>query len=248
MERPAYLFTYPSLVGEIAKLSLLRGLGLPGLREVRTLAESLHPDLRELCRRAWGVPLTDVYSASEAGYLALQCPQHEHYHVQSEGVLLEVLDEAGAPCAPGQVGRVVVTPLHNFAMPLVRYDIGDYAQVGGACDCGRGLPVLKRIVGRVRNTLVTADGKRYWPAFGMLTLSKEVAPILQHQFVQKAYDLLELRLVVPAPLTPEQEGRFRQHILANMPPDMRLQFVYCDGIERSASGKYEDLVSEVSGG
>lgn len=244
-ERAPYLFTYPSLVRELAKLSLARGTGLPGLREVRTLAESVPAELRELCRDAWQVPVTDVYSASEAGYLALQCPHHEHYHVQSEGVLLEVLDDAGRPCAPGQVGRVVVTTLHNFAMPLVRYDIGDYAEPGEPCACGRGLPVLKRILGRVRNTLFTADGRRYWPAFGMLALS-EVAPILQHQFVQRAYDKLELRLVVPKPLTAEQEARFRQHILGNLPTAMHLDIVYCERIERSASGKFEDLVSEVS--
>jgi hypothetical protein len=97
----------------------------------------------------------------------------------------------------------------------------------------------------VRNTLFTADGRRYWPAFGMLALS-EVAPILQHQFVQRAYDKLELRLVVPKPLTAEQEARFRQHILGNLPAAMHLDIVYCERIERSASGKFEDLVSEVS--
>jgi phenylacetate-CoA ligase len=160
-------------------------------------------------------------------------------------VLLEVLDAAGAPCAPGEVGRVVVTPLHNFAMPLVRYDIGDYAEAGGPCDCGRGLPVLKRILGRVRNVLVTADGKRYWPAFGMLALSK-IAPVLQHQFVQKSYELVEARLVLGARLTAAQEAQFRAHIQSLLPPGMRVELVCCDRIERSASGKFEDLVSEVS--
>jgi phenylacetate-CoA ligase len=244
-EQPAYLFTYPSLVAEMARLSLRRGVRPAALLEVRTLAEALDPELRSLCREAWGVPLTDLYSASEAGYLALQCPRHEHYHVQSEGVLLEVLDAAGAPCAPGEVGRVVVTPLHNFAMPLVRYDIGDYAEAGGPCDCGRGLPVLKRILGRVRNVLVTADGKRYWPAFGMLALSK-IAPVLQHQFVQKSYELVEARLVLGARLTAAQEAQFRAHIQSLLPPGMRVELVCCDRIERSASGKFEDLVSEVS--
>ena len=138
---------------------------LPGLREVRTLGEASTPDLRALCREAWGVPLVDVYSAEEVGYIALQCPEHEHYHVQAESVLVEILDERGAPAPPGETGRVVVTDLHNFAMPLVRYEIGDYAEVGEPCACGRGLPVLRRIVGRVRNMLrdaraASATGRR----------------------------------------------------------------------------------------
>src|SRR6185295_14515719 len=99
----------------------------------------------------WGVGVVDVYSSEECGQIALQCPEHEQYHVQSESVLVEVLDDEGRPCAPGTIGRVVLTTLQNFAMPLIRYDIGDFAEPGPACPCGRALPVLTRIVGRVRN-------------------------------------------------------------------------------------------------
>lgn len=243
-ERPAYLYTYPSLVAEMARLSLHEGVRPEGLREVRTLAESLGPGLRALVREAWDVPLTDLYSASEAGYLALQCPAHEHYHVQSENALLEVLDDDGRPCKPGEVGRVVATPLHNFAMPLVRYDIGDYAEVGTPCDCGRGLPVVKRILGRVRNMLTTADGKRYWPVFGTRAIM-DAAPVLQHQFVQKAHDLVEARLVVRSPLSTDQENRFRERVQSQLPAGVRLRIAYCERIERSASGKFEDFVSEL---
>jgi phenylacetate-CoA ligase len=244
-ERPAYLFTYPSLVAELARLSLARGVRLEGLLEVRTLAESLGLDVRSLVREAWGVPLTDLYSASEAGYLALQCPAHEHYHVQSENMLLEVLDDAGRPCAAGEVGRVVATPLHNFAMPLVRYDIGDYAELGAPCDCGRGLPVLKRILGRVRNMLTTADGRKYWPVFGTRALM-DAAPVLQHQFVQKTHDLVEAHVVASPPLSASQEAAFCARVLSMLPPGVQLRIVYRESIPRSASGKFEDFVSEVS--
>lgn len=244
-QKPAYLYTYPSLVAELARLSLQRGVRLQGLLEVRTLAESLGGDVRELCREAWGVALTDTYSASETGYLALQCPQGEHYHAQSENVLLEVLDDAGRPCAPGAVGRVVATPLHNFAMPLVRYDIGDYAEAGTSCACGRGLPVLKRIVGRVRNMLVTADGRKFWPVFGTRALM-DSAPVRQYQFVQKTHDLIEARIVAGAPLSATQEAAFRERVLSMLPLGMSLRFAYCEAISRSAGGKFEEFVSEVS--
>ena len=170
---------------------------------------------------------------------------YEHYHVQSEGLVVEVLDDDGMPCAPGRVGRVVVTTLHNFAMPLVRYEIGDYAEPGEPCACGRGLPVLRRILGRVRNTLVTADGRRYWPIFSTRKLV-DVAPILQHQFVQKEYDLIEVKLVTAVPLGPEQEAQMRRHILSQVPSGMRLRFTYTDTIPRNAGGKFEDFVSEVT--
>jgi phenylacetate-CoA ligase len=153
---PDYLLTPSSNVRELARLSLERGIRLSRLREVRTVGEPADVETRELCRRAWNVPLTDVYASEEAGCLALQCPVHEHYHVQSETVLLEVLDERNRACAPGTVGRVVVTALHNYAMPLVRYDLGDLAEAGNPCACGRGLPVLRRIVSRTPARPATA--------------------------------------------------------------------------------------------
>jgi phenylacetate-CoA ligase len=241
---PACLLTNASNAVELARVCLIRGIRLPALREVRTLSEMLAGEARALIREAWGVKVTDMYSAEEIGYIALQCPEHGHYHVQSEGVLLELLDEVGAPCAPGQIGRVVVTDLHNFAMPLLRYEIGDYAEAGERCPCGRGLPVLRRIVGRMRNMLVTASGDRLHPYFGAAEIL-DVAPILQQQFVQKEYDLIEARFVTATPLDAGQESRLRQLILSGLPAGMRLQFAYCDQIPRGAGGKYDDFICEV---
>jgi phenylacetate-CoA ligase len=244
-ERPAYLLTYPSLLRELARTCLARGIRVPGLLEVRAFGELLDPEVRELCREAFGAPLTDMYSAQEVGYIALQCPGREHYHVQSESLIVEVLDDSGNACRPGEIGRVVVTDLHNFAMPLLRYELGDFAEVGEPCACGRGLPVLKRIVGRVRNTLVTARGERYWPSFGVRRFA-DIAPVLQHQFVQKGFDLIEARLVVAAPLSADQEQRLAERIVQRLPGGFRVEFAYCERIARGAGGKYEDFVSEVS--
>lgn len=244
-QQPDQLITYPSNLAALAKRAVERGVRVPKLREVRAMGELLNPEVRELCREAWGAKVTDMYSTQEVGYIALQCPEHAHYHIQSETVLIEILDDDGQPCRPGETGRVVATPLHNFAMPLVRYEVGDYAEVGAPCPCGRGLPVLTRIVGRVRNMLVTASGERYWPTFGSRGFT-EIAPVLQHQFVQKRFDLIEARLVTRSPLTAQQEDGLRRHVLSRLPPGFELKFVYCDKIPRSAGGKYEDFMSEVA--
>jgi phenylacetate-CoA ligase len=244
-QQPDYLLTYPSNLADLAGLAMARGTRLTRLREARTLGEVVTPELRALCRKAWNVAVVDAYSAQEVDYLGLQCPDHEHYHVPSEFVLVEVLDRRGRQCAPGQTGLVAATPLHNFAMPLVRYMVGDYAEVGGRCPCGRGLPVLARIMGRVRNMLRLASGESYWPLFGAKTFS-EIAPVLQCQFVQKNFHLIEARLVSAERLTAEQEERLRGHVLARLPAGLQLAFKYVSEIPRSAGGKYEDFVSEVA--
>ena len=84
------------------------------------------PELRAACREVWGVRLVDVYSSTETGYMALQCPDHDLYHVQSEDVLVEVLDDEDKPCAPGQVGRVVVLGVGGTLAAIV---LGPWAAV-----------------------------------------------------------------------------------------------------------------------
>ena len=178
--------------------------------------------------------------------IADQCPEHEHYHVQAETVLVEVVDASGRPCTPGEVGRVLVTPLFNYAMPLLRYELGDYAEVGPRCACRRGLPVLTRILGRERNALLVAPtGERYWPTFGSRQFA-EIAPVIQHQFAQKDVDWIEARLVTERRLTPEEEARLRAHILGRLPGSFRITFAYPGDIPRNAGGKFENFVSEIA--
>jgi phenylacetate-CoA ligase len=244
-QRPDYLLSHPTNLGALAAHCIRHGIRLQGLREVRSRGETLTPEVRDLCRAAWDVGVVDMYSSNECGYMALQCPQTGHYHVMSEALLVEVIDDAGRACAPGQTGRVVVTTLHNFSMPLIRYEIGDLAEAGGDCACGRGLPVIQRILGRMRNMLVLADGRRYWPSFGLRGLSTELG-IRQHQLVQKSFDLIEARLVVDAPLDAAREERLRRQLLSRAPAGFRIEFIYCADIPRSASGKFEDFISEVA--
>lgn len=242
-EQPDILLTHASNAFALAKRSLSLG-GQIRLREVRTFGDALDPAAHDVCARAWGAKVTDMYSATEIGYLALQCPQHRHYHVQSEDVIIEVLDDAGRPCAPGETGRVVVTALHNFAMPLIRYAIGDMAEMGRPCACGRSLPVLNRIVGRTRNLMRTPAGRTYWPYLGSTELAY-LAPIRGHQFVQKAIDRVEARLITDVPLTAEQEARVRKHFLSHLPEGIRLDVSYVASFPGSNGGKYEYFISEL---
>ncbi len=243
-QAPGYLLTYPSNAVALAKRCLALGVRFPTLRELRLFGEVVDDEVRAICGEAWGVPVTDLYSANEIGYIALQC-ELGAYHVQSESVRVEVLDEAGAPCGPGEVGKVVVTSLHNFAMPLIRYELGDLAEVGAPCPCGRGLPVLARILGRTRNVLVMPDGTRRWPLLGWREF-RRIAPVIQHQIVQRRVDLVEVRLVVERPLTAGEEDRLRACIQEALGHPFPLVFQYLPEIPRTSSRKYEEFVSEVA--
>jgi phenylacetate-CoA ligase len=243
-QQPAYLMTHPSNLAALARHCIDHGIRMPFLREARTRGEALAADLRELCREAWGIPVVDMYSSNECGYIALQCPETDHYHGMAEGLLVEVIDDEGRACEPGQTGRIVVSTLHNFAMPLIRYEIGDLAEVGAPCVCGRGLPVLTRIMGRVRNMLVLPGGGKCWPAFGLRGLPGDF-PVKNFQFVQREIDLIEARLVASRKLTPDEEVLLRRQLLTRLPDVFRFTFSYCDEIPRGAGGKFEDFISEL---
>jgi phenylacetate-CoA ligase len=243
-EDPDYLITHASNLHALAALSLARGIRLPRLRQARSYSEALRPDLRETVRRAWGVEIADGYSCEEAGPIALQCPRHEHYHVQSENLLVEILDEAGWPCGPGQTGRVVVTTLHNFAMPLIRYELGDYAEVGAPCDCGRGLPVLTRIHGRRRNMIVLPDGSRHWPSFPAQMWS-EVAPVEQFRLVQRVSGEIEAYYVMARELTQGEKAQLEAALASRFGYPFSIVWKRADALDRGPGYKFEDFISEL---
>ncbi len=243
-EQPAFLLSYPTNILALANYCKDSGKELKNLQEVRTLGETVTDETRILCKEVWGVELTDMYSTREVGYIALQCLEHRQYHVQSENVLVEILHDDGSPCSPGEVGKVVLTPLHNYASPMIRYDIGDYAELGEPCSCGRGLPVIKKIMGRVRNMLTLPTGQQNWPTFNYKGLTS-VVPYRQIQIYQHTQAELELRLVVDEKVSPAQEYEMVKILHKSLEYPFAVTFTYTDTISRTKGGKYEEFISYV---
>ena len=244
-EAPDYLLTYPSNLRSLLLHARQRAISVPTLRELSTFGEMLHAEVRSLALEVWQLPVSDVYSSEEFGNIALQCPQHaDHYHVQAENLLVEIVDENDAPCAPGKIGRVLVSTLHNFTMPLLRYEIGDYAEAGATCACGRGLPVIRRIAGRQRNMLRLPDGSSHWPSFPYTDL-KPIADYRQIQIIQHQLQDIEVRLAGIAPLSPEAEALFSAKLCELLHGQFPIRYSFPATIAPSAGGKYEDFVSMV---
>lgn len=248
---PAYLLTYPnnlSALLDLAEADPDRLAGMGRLKQVRTVGETLHDSLRERCRRVLGVEIADTYSTQEIGVIAIECPQGGGYHVMAEGVVIELLSDDGRPCAAGETGRVVVTDLHNFATPLIRYDLGDLAEADGPCACGRGLPKIRRILGRQRNLLRLPDGRRFWPLVGAFGF-RDIAPVRQYQVVQRSLERITLRLAVERPLSAAEENRLADRLVEFLGCCFVVDFDYrTPAIPRGPGGKFEDFVCEIPPG
>ncbi|HKZ74431.1 MAG TPA: hypothetical protein VJ011_10220, partial [Steroidobacteraceae bacterium] len=186
--------------------------------------------------------LVATYSSEEFGSIAVQCPGHGHYLVHAENLYLEVLRDDGEPCAPGETGRVVITALHNFVMPLIRYEIGDYAQLGGACPTGRGLPVLARVVGRERNMARDPDGRRFWPSFPA-KMWIAIAPFRRVQLVQHTPSVIEARFVIERELTAPESARLVEALRGRLGYPFEIRLARVPAIERAPGDKYEEFIS-----
>lgn len=239
--KPDYLLTYPSIIRALASRGEREG---PPCRllGISTVGETVDAELRDLARSGLGADIYDTYSAEEIGVIALQCPNSRRYHTMDDAMIVEILGENDRPVSPGETGRVVVTPLFNYATPLLRYDIGDLAERGAPCTCGRHFQTLNRIVGRIRDIFRTRDGRGFWPSMGAKAFAKHVR-VLQHQFRQMSYDELEVVLATAEPVSPEAEAEVRKAILRKLPAPMDIRFRYVDQIPREEGGKYREFVS-----
>src|SRR5208282_3820411 len=158
---PDYLLSHTSNLELLAGMLLDEPQRFPRLRTVQAISETLSEEAEARIERAFAAPVKNLYSCAEAGYLASPCPKGHGLHIHAENVIFEVLDEADQPCQPGATGRVVLTTLHNFRTPFIRYEIGDEVTLGQErCPCGRGLPLLTRVFGKRRPTFIVAGRRR----------------------------------------------------------------------------------------
>ena len=244
---PDFLVIYPTALAAVARYFDIPGRNAPRVRHIQTIGETLTPEVRAHAAHVFAAVVTDCYSSEEFGPIALQCPGSGLYHVMAESVLVEVVRDDGTPCRPGEAGRALITDIHNYAMPMIRYDIGDIVELADRCPCGRGLPGWSRIHGRVRNLVLMPDGTRRWPVTGF-PRCREVAPVVQYQLIQRERDSIEARLVVERPLTHAEEEALRSvfHSAIGHPFKLRLTYVD-DEIRSGVSGKHHEFLCELAG-
>jgi phenylacetate-CoA ligase len=240
--RPNYLGSYSGILKELALVAQKRGIELP-FELIFSFATVVDPDVRTLCRTVFGSEIADTYGAQEAGHIAAQCGDCGEYHISAERCLLEILRDDGFAAAPGEIGRAIVTPFYSYAMPLIRYELGDMAEAGAVNpSCGRGLPTVRRILGRYRNLFRFRDGTTVWPTpahFRNFIAGK------QFQVVQTDFDHIEIRYVPESCDQPIDLPALTQRVRSTLrqPVDVTVRAV--DAIPRSRNGKYEDFVSQV---
>jgi phenylacetate-CoA ligase len=244
---PDVLGGYPSGLARLADAAERTGLAPLRPRLVVTGAERLAPAVRARLGAAFGAPVRELYGCTEANLLAAECPAGGRLHTIDDAVVVEVL-AGDRPARPGEQGEVVITALHSYAMPIIRYRIGDLARVGeSGCACGTSFGTLDGVDGRAIDLFHLPDGRTLHP-FRLTTEGIEpAAPWVRHyQVVQEAVDRFTVR-VVPGAERPgaAQLAALRAALGVHLGPAVDVALLVVDRIESEASGKCRDSWSLV---
>jgi len=200
------------------------------------------PEHRTAVKNGFGAEIAEFYGSEDCGPMAHPC-ENGSLHALSEVVHLEIVDDDGNPCPPGQVGRVLVTVLHNAAQPIIRYAIGDVASFGAPCSCGRPHPVINGIPGRLRDLFCPPDGSRF-VAQTLDGLFPPHAGVKWWQIAQTETNALEVRTVATVPLNTAD----REHVTATLHEawnwNCRVDFRQLEGAPYGPGVKHIDFVNE----
>jgi phenylacetate-CoA ligase len=247
-KKARYLLTAPSNATALAYAATPAQARDLGIELVFAIGETVLPHVREIVAERLGARIAAIYSCEEVGFIATQCPVTDGYHIVAENALVEILRDDGTAAEPGDVGQVVLTGLYNYAMPFIRYAIGDVAIIAdGPCPCGRSLPVIAQVMGRTRCAFVFKDGTRVWPRGSDALAIRKFVPHREFQMVQLDHQRIEFRYVPDGSDRAPDLAALDVYIRQRLHPSARVALVPLQAIARGPGGKLESFVSMVSG-
>lgn len=241
---PQVLVGYTSMLEYLARYIRKNGGLRVKLHSVITSAEGVSAAQRDLFRETFQAPVFHSYGSREFKLIAMDC-EHGGLHLSADNLLVECLRN-GRPAQPGEMGAVVITDLHNYGMPFIRYEIGDLATPSDKpCACGRGLPLLDAVAGRIPDTIQTPEGRLiHGTFFGQLLMW---FPCIDHfQVTQKSLTHLHVRLVAAQRDTAVATlPKIKSKMQSVLGETISIEFEFCDVIPPNAAGKHRFVISEI---
>lgn len=248
--KPLYLIAMAAVLEQIALG--VKDIGRScGLQQALSISQQLTPGMRSLVESRLVPGVNENYGLNEIGLVASRCPMSGYYHVHSEHCVVEIVDPQGRQCEPGQSGRLLITALNNPAMPLIRYDADDLAEIPiEPCGCGRGLPSFTNLRGRYRRTAHLPEGT--WNYWGSLldvlgdAQAQEIACVKQYQLHQRDKDLFDLNLVIQGDLPTTLVEKIYRHWNAVEPDSPAILRIHKLESITQAGKKFQNFVSDVA--
>lgn len=241
--KPSFIRGYPSALHEFAKFIEKHDLKIPDVKAIIVTSEKLYLDVRETLQRVFRARVFDGYGANDGGIGAYEY-ECGNMHIDAERSILEVVDDNNNQVASGE-GRVLATSLVNYAMPVLRYDIGDQVTATDElCNCGRGLPMLKEVIGRTVSMLVMPNGSRVHGWFFQHVFFRVGEQVRKYRVVQETKDRIRIDIVPGSDFGDHTINRIRE-LINHTCSDWVLSFNILESIPKTKSGKSIYIESKV---
>ncbi|MGF1503788.1 MAG: phenylacetate--CoA ligase family protein, partial [Anaerolineae bacterium] len=231
---------YAHAIYDLAAWTLAGGIDAPHLDAVVTTSEPVTPAMRQTIESAFSTRVFEEYAALENAFLVCEC-EYGRLHINPDAGLIEVVDADFQPVPPGEVGEVLATGFMRPGQPLIRYRVGDRAVLSAEpCPCGRHMPVVETVLGRVEDTVIGPDGRRVMRFHGVFL---DQPHIREGQIVQQTVDHILVR-VVPAPgFGPNDEAEIRRRVRQRLGERVTVSVQCVEHIARTPAGKFRAVVS-----
>jgi phenylacetate-CoA ligase len=242
--QPDVIYSYASCLRILAERLREDGHVVPKPKMVVSAGEVLDFATRRLITETFEVEPTDFYGAMEFGWIAWQCPERNAYHINTDCLIVECLSD-GQPVAPGKEGELVITSLHSDAAPLIRYATGDVGRLSASrCKCGRSLPMLASVSGRIADCIVLPGGRTFSPYFVTCAL-KHVPGVSQFQVIQEGPTNIRVRLIPVDQRLPDQT--VSRAIRGALSSDVSVVVEHTDVLRPEPNGKFRVVKSLLPG-
>jgi len=241
--RPRYMIAYAQSAVKLAQYVQQHNLEDLSFDSIITTAEVLLPENRKLLEETFGAQVFNRYGCRELSVIASEC-EHHQMHVNADALLVEIIaDEKQDGC-----GRIVITDLLNYSMPLIRYDICDVGAwaTEQSCACGRGLPILREVRGRTTDFIVLRDGTHISGPSLTLVIA-DMPDVRQVQLVQVALDRVTIRVVPGKGYGDATRGELHKRLNLYLQNQAQLTIKEVQNIEVGLSGKYRFVINESDG-
>lgn len=238
-----WLTGYSNSIYQLARLAEDQKLDAPTLRAVITTSEKITPDMRAVVERVFHTQVYEEYGTVEDVMYVSEC-EHGRKHISPDAGIIEIVDDQFQPVPNGEMGEVLATGFIRPSQPVIRYRLGDMAIMSNEqCPCGRHMPVLKEIVGRLEDTVYGLDGRRMVRFHGIFVNQPHVQ---EGQIVQERLDLIRVRVVPKPGFSDVDRDDITHRVQQRLSDGMQVEIELTNAIERTKAGKFQAVVSKLS--
>ena len=242
--KPKHIVSYGLGMYYFAKFISENGWRALPLKSVILGAEKVHKDQIQVIESTFNCPVFNTYGSREFMLIASQCEYRCGMHESADNLFVEIL-RGNEPVSDGEVGEVIITDLHNYGMPFIRYKNGDLAVPSAeTCPCGRGLPLISDVQGRITDMISTTDGRILTGLF-FPHLMKEFKEVEHFQVIQQNKENLLVKIVKRTDIPQEKLELMKSEIQKACGVEMEIEFSFVDEIPLTPSGKRMVTISKV---